>query len=62
MALPRRYAVRSVGLIVLLFFMAFFVVPIVWLFLAPTKTDGQLLHSSPFAIGSLSTLAHTLIA
>ena len=33
--------------------------PIVWLFLAPTKTDGQLLQSSPFAIGSLSTLAHT---
>ena len=51
--------VRFVGLVVLLFFTAFFVVPIVWLFLAPTKTDGQLSAASPFAFGSLSTLAHT---
>ena len=41
------------------FFTAFFFVPIIWLFLAPTKTDGQLLAESPFAFGSLSTLAHT---
>jgi len=59
MALPRRHAVRFVGLVVLLFFTAFFVVPIIWLFLAPTKTDGQLLSQSPFALGSLSTLGHT---
>ena len=44
MALPRRYAVRFVGLVILLFFTAFFVVPMIWLFLAPTKTDGQLLQ------------------
>lgn len=59
MVLPRRYATRFVGLMVLLFFTAFFVVPIVWLFLAPTKTDGQLLRDSPFAFGSLSTFGHT---
>ena len=59
MALPRRYAISFVGLVILLFFTTFFVVPIVWLLLAPTKTDGQLLQSSPFAIGSLSTLART---
>ena len=56
MALPRRYAMRLVGLAILLVFTAFFFVPIIWLFLAPTKTDGQLLSQSPFAFGSLSTL------
>ena len=59
MALSRRYTLRFIGLVVLLFFTAFFFVPIIWLFLAPTKTDGQLLSGSPFAFGSLSTLAHT---
>jgi multiple sugar transport system permease protein len=59
MTLPRRYVFRFVVLVVLLFFTAFFFVPIVWLFLAPTKTDGQLLTHSPFAFGSLGTLGHT---
>lgn len=59
MIFPRRYAFRFVGLVVLLFFTVFFFVPIVWLFLAPTKTDGQLLSAGPFAFGSFSTLAHT---
>jgi multiple sugar transport system permease protein len=59
MAVPRRYFFRFVVLVVLLFFTAFFFVPIVWLFLAPTKTDGQLLTQSPFAFGSLGALAHT---
>ena len=52
-ALRRRHVLRFVGLAVLLVFTAFFFVPIVWLFLAPTKTDGQLLTGSPFAFGSL---------
>jgi multiple sugar transport system permease protein len=59
MAIPRRYALRLVGLAVLLVFTAFYFVPIIWLFLAPTKTDGQLLTGSPFAFGSFGTLAHT---
>jgi multiple sugar transport system permease protein len=59
MALPRRYAFRVVVLAILLIFTAFFFVPILWLFLAPTKTDGQLLTQSPFAFGSLHTFAHT---
>jgi multiple sugar transport system permease protein len=59
MAFPRRHALRFVGLAILLVFTAFFFVPIVWLLLAPTKTDGQLLTQSPFAFGSFSTLAHT---
>ena len=50
---------RFGGLAILLLFTAFFFVPMIWLFLAPTKTDGQLVSDSPFAFGSLSTLAHT---
>jgi multiple sugar transport system permease protein len=59
MTLPRRYFLRLVVLAVLLAFTAFFFVPIVWLFLAPTKTDGQLLTQSSFTFGSLDTFAHT---
>src|SRR5665213_4555426 len=37
--------------LVLLLFVLFFVVPLVWLLLAPTKTDRQLLLDPPFAFG-----------
>ena len=37
----------------LLAFGLFFVVPLAWLVLAPTKTDSDLLTSSPLAIGNL---------
>lgn len=59
MVFPRRYALRFLGLMILLLFTAFFFVPMIWLFLAPTKTDGQLLNSSAFSVGSLSTFGHT---
>jgi multiple sugar transport system permease protein len=59
MTLSRRHALRLVALAILLLFTAFFFVPMIWLFLAPTKSDGQLLTRSPFAFGSLGTLAHT---
>jgi multiple sugar transport system permease protein len=50
---------RLAGLLVLLVFTAFFFVPIVWLLLAPTKTDHQLVFlSNPFAFGSFHNLAH----
>jgi len=57
--LARRYAFRLIAMAILLAFAAFFFVPIIWLLLAPTKTDYQVLHESPFAFGSLSTFAHT---
>jgi multiple sugar transport system permease protein len=38
---------------VLLVFGAFFLVPLAWLVLAPTKTDYQLLTRSPLAVGNL---------
>lgn len=41
-----RFAILSV-------FAIFFVVPIIWLLLAPTKSDNALLYSSPLAFGDL---------
>ncbi len=54
----RSQVVRVMGALVLLGFTAFFFVPIIWLLLAPTKTDHQLVYESPFAIGTLGNLAH----
>ena len=59
MTLPRRYVMQGAALAILLFFTVFFFIPMIWLFLAPTKTDGQLLTQSPFAFGSLHTLSQT---
>ncbi|MEU5098684.1 carbohydrate ABC transporter permease [Streptomyces sp. NPDC020996] len=46
-------------------FTLFFLLPVVWLLLAPTKTDGQILRDSPFAFGSFGGLSrawHNLYA
>jgi multiple sugar transport system permease protein len=40
--------------LILSLFALFFGLPLLWLLLAPTKTDNQLLGLPPFAIGSLS--------
>jgi multiple sugar transport system permease protein len=58
MLLNSRVAARVGGALVLLSFAAFFFVPIVWLLLAPTKTDHQLVFDNPFAFGSLGNLSH----
>jgi multiple sugar transport system permease protein len=42
---------------VLVAFALFFVVPLIWLLIAPTKTDRELLLAAPFALGDLGTLA-----
>ena len=44
-------------MLLLIVFALFFVVPLVWLLLAPTKTDRQLLLDGPFSFGALGTLA-----
>ena len=49
----RLHAALAVRGMVLLAFAAFFVVPLAWLVLAPTKTDFELLTRNPFAFGSL---------
>ncbi len=54
----RSYVWRLFGLLVLLVFTAFFFVPIVWLLLASTKTDHQLVFESPFAVGTFGNFFH----
>ncbi|MET1020225.1 MAG: carbohydrate ABC transporter permease [Microterricola sp.] len=53
---PGQWIGRALVAIVLLSFVAFFIVPIVWLILAPTKSNNQLLLDGPFSFGSLDQL------
>jgi multiple sugar transport system permease protein len=39
-------------------FAVFFVLPVVWLLLAATKTDAQLVHGNPLSFGSWHALRH----
>jgi multiple sugar transport system permease protein len=62
---PGNWLGRAAAILLLVVFALFFVVPLVWLLIAPTKTDRQLLLDQPFALGDLATLAEnwsTLIA
>jgi multiple sugar transport system permease protein len=52
-----RIAGLSVRLLVLTAFALFFVAPMLWLLLAPTKTDGGLVSSGPFSFGSFHQVA-----
>jgi multiple sugar transport system permease protein len=54
---PGQWMGRAVAILILVVFVLFFVVPLIWLVLAPTKTDRQLLLEVPFAFGSWETLA-----
>jgi multiple sugar transport system permease protein len=47
-----RITARGLRLVILVAFALFFVVPIVWLILAPTKSDGALVTSNPLSFGS----------
>ena len=47
----------SVRLLVLMTFAAFFIGPVVWLVLAPTKSDHGLITHSPFAFGDFHQVA-----
>ncbi|MEU6806383.1 carbohydrate ABC transporter permease [Streptomyces neyagawaensis] len=52
---PRRLVPRLLTGSVLLVFLVFFVLPVLWLVLAATKTDQQLVHGSPLSFGSWHT-------
>jgi len=52
-----RLTARSLRYVILALFAVFFVVPMIWLFLAPTKSDGALVTSNPFAFGSFHHIA-----
>jgi len=58
---PARWLGRALAIAILAFFSIFFVIPLAWLLLAPTKSttqlDGQ--HGeAPFSFGSFDQLAH----
>lgn len=58
---PARWLGRVLVIAVLAFFALFFVIPLIWLLLAPTKSTTQLdgLHGeAPFSFGSFEQLAH----
>jgi len=50
---------RLAWFIVMLAFTGFFVVPVIWLFTATTKTDHQLVYWNPLAFGSFHTFLRT---
>jgi multiple sugar transport system permease protein len=54
---PGRWVGRVLAWSVIGLFVLFFMVPIAWLLLAPTKTARQLLLDSPFSFGGFETLA-----
>ncbi len=51
-----RGAALGLRLAILTAFAVFFVVPLLWLILAPTKSDGALVTSGPFSFGSFNQL------
>jgi multiple sugar transport system permease protein len=54
---PADWVGRVLAILLLIVFALFFVVPLIWLLIAPTKTDRELLLDAPFAFGDLQTLA-----
>lgn len=57
--LRRSTMLRVAWSVVMLAFTAFFIVPVLWVLLAPTKSDHQLVYHSPMAFGSLGTFVRT---
>ena len=55
---PATWLGRALAALLLVFFALFFVVPLVWFVLAPTKTDRQLLLENPLKIGDVATFLH----
>jgi multiple sugar transport system permease protein len=55
-ATAERAAGRSLTTVILVLFGLFFLIPIVWLLLAGTKSDDALVNANPFSFGSLGDL------
>ena len=47
----------ALRIVVLAAFAVFFIAPVLWLILAPTKSDNALVTSSPFSFGSFHQVA-----
>jgi multiple sugar transport system permease protein len=55
-ARSRRTGRNPLAVLVLVLFVVFFVLPVLWLLLAATKTDDQLVHTDPLSFGSWHAL------
>jgi multiple sugar transport system permease protein len=55
--MQRRVPALALRFSVLALFAVFFIAPMLWLILAPTKTDQALVGSSPFSFGSFHQVA-----
>ena len=55
----RRVVTRLAWFVVMLAFAAFFVVPLIWLLIAPTKTDHQLVFEGSLTFGSFHSFLHS---
>jgi multiple sugar transport system permease protein len=53
---PRRKVPNPLTTALLALFLVFFVLPVLWLLLAATKTDQQLVRDNPLSFGSWGTL------
>ena len=53
---PSRAAGPLLAILLLLAFVVFFILPVLWLVLAATKTDAQLVHDNPLSFGSWHAL------
>jgi multiple sugar transport system permease protein len=53
---PARTGGHLLAGLLLLVFVVFFVLPVIWLMLAATKTDPQLVHDNPLSFGSWHAL------
>lgn len=54
----RRRAPNPLPALILATFVLFFLLPVLWLVLAATKTDDQLVHDNPLSFGSWHALRH----
>ena len=52
----RHYVLRFIAILILLVFAVFFFGPIIWLLLAPTKTDSQIINQTPLVFGSFGNI------
>ena len=53
-----RIPVLTLRLAILALFAVFFIAPVLWLILAPTKSDAALVTSNPFSFGSFRNVWH----
>jgi multiple sugar transport system permease protein len=54
---PSRVVSLLIICVLLAVLLVFFILPVVWLLLAPSKTADQMVHDSPLSFGSFGQIA-----